>query len=239
MNLNLENKIAVVTGGSKGIGAAIVESFVNEGATVHFCARNESEINAFLEKNNNNNKIKPTVLDVNDQSAFKDWINSIGAIDIFIPNVSALSDDWNDSIKVDLTTTIENIKAVIPMLVNKDAAVTFIGSESSYTHKPDTEAYGAIKAALTYHIKCLALTHANKIRFNVVAPSSVLSPDNGWDKFRQECPERYREKELALPLERLATAKEVADVVVFVSSPVSSYVVGATIHVNGGAMIAN
>ncbi|MEZ8121871.1 SDR family NAD(P)-dependent oxidoreductase [Vibrio splendidus] len=236
MDLDLKRKVVIVTGGTKGIGVSLVRSFMREGAHVHFCARNIDDVKAFESEFETSDRVKGKALDINDPRGFSQWVESIGDVDVFIPNVSALSDSWEQASQIDLFATVSNIKMVIPHMT-QGSAITYIGSISSCLPSKDSEGYGAIKAAMTHYVKSLALTHAGKIRFNIVAPSSTLTPRGQWDKFKNSNPERFTEKESKLPLHRLATPEEVANVVTFISSPLASYVVGETIHVNGGELI--
>lgn len=132
-------------------------------------------------------------LDVADEMGFKVWIEEIGVVDVFIPNVSALANDWEKSVEMDLLATIKNIETVIPKMTRGSPAVTFIGSVSA-TISESTSAYGSIKAALTHYIFSLSKDYAGKIRFNTVAPASTLFPGGGWDIFRIESPKEFEAK---------------------------------------------
>lgn len=237
MDLDIKNKIVVVTGGSKGIGLEIVKTFLNEGAIVHFCSRNNKSIQKSLSELDELGEVYGKSIDVKNKGEFSKWIREIGKIDIFIPNVSALSDNWAEAIEIDLMSTINNIKSVIPHMKSPDCAVTYIGSVASDLPTAGAEAYGPIKSAMTHYIKSLSLTYAKKIRFNIVSPGSVIFDNGLWDEYRKSNPKEYSDKEENLPLGRLMTTREVANVVVFISSPLSSYITGSNILVNGGEVV--
>ncbi|WP_261817067.1 SDR family NAD(P)-dependent oxidoreductase [Vibrio gallicus] len=234
MNLGLSGKKVVVTGGSSGIGAAIVKTFLEEGAHVYFCGRDQIKIDTVLAELAQYSHLHAKQLDVTQEQDFKAWIDEIGQVDVFVPNVSALSSDWEQCINTDVLATVRNIDCVLPALTGDNPAVTFIGSTSASVSERGGNAYGAMKAAVTHYVQSLSKTHAGKIRFNIVAPAATLFDGGGWDKFRIAAPERFEEKVNNLPMKRLATPQEIADGVVFVSSARASYIAGEVIHIDGG-----
>ncbi|GEM80357.1 SDR family NAD(P)-dependent oxidoreductase [Vibrio superstes] len=234
MDLHLNNKQVLVTGGSSGIGAAIVKTFLKEGANVHFCAREQGKIDALLNELKDYQNVYAKRLDVTNEAEFRSWVSGIGQIDILIANVSALSGDWKPSIQTDLIATVSNIETVVPLMNRDIPAVTFIGSISASVSEPQGNAYGAIKAAVTHYIQSLSKQYAGQIRFNMVAPTSTLFAGGSWDKYRLSNPEKYQDKVERMPMKRLATPEEVASTVVFVSSPLASFISGEVIHVDGG-----
>lgn len=158
MDLKLKGLTVVVTGGSAGIGAAIVRSFLNEGCRVAFCSRSQRNIDKMLNKiGSENSDVYAKLLDVSDTENFSKWITKIGKIDIFVPNVSALSGEWNDAISIDIKATVHNIEMALPYLEkSKSAAITYIGSKASSFPTPGMDAYGAVKAAMTHYMKTLS-----------------------------------------------------------------------------------
>lgn len=114
MNLHLENLTAVVTGGSSGIGAAIVQALAAEGCHVTFCARNQDRIESVLRTVESlPGKVTARAFDVRDSTELRDWLDGIGHFDIFIPNVSALSDEWELAIGTDIRATVQATEAAI------------------------------------------------------------------------------------------------------------------------------
>ncbi|GAD88649.1 putative oxidoreductase [Vibrio halioticoli NBRC 102217] len=233
MDLNFKGKNIVITGGSTGIGATMVKTFLEEGANVYFCGRSQEKLDLALENLKDFSNVFAKQLDVTKEADFKAWIAEIGAVDVFVPNVSALSGSWEDSIEVDLLATVKNIEAVIPAMTNPNPAVTFIGSISA-TITDCTSAYASIKAALTQYVYSLSKEHAGKIRFNTIAPGSTLFPGGGWDGYRISAPTEFKAKEDAHPMGRLASPQEVANAVVFISSTRASYISGEVLHIDGG-----
>ena len=237
MDLGLENRNVVVTGGSSGIGAEIVKAFSKEGANVWFCGRCQQRIDTALECFDDVN-IKPTgqALDVYDLDAFTSWVHSIANIDIFVPNVSALSDEWDDVVYKDLLATQQAIDVVVPILLKSPiAALTYIGSKASGTTVSNANAYGAGKAALAHYMKSLSLTHAPELRVNTVSPGDTFTEDGLWGRCKNTAPQQYQRVLDRNPMGRLAMLEEIANVVAFISSPTASFVSGANWYVDGAS----
>jgi NAD(P)-dependent dehydrogenase (short-subunit alcohol dehydrogenase family) len=237
MDLHLTGLTAVVTGGSAGIGAAIVRTFAAEGCNVEFCARDRARIDAMLASLDGlPGRVRARSVDVTDTEAFSSWLASIGPFDIFVPNVSAISKKWSSSIETDIRSTIHCTEAAIPFLQeSKHAAITYIGSKASSLAQPRSPAYGASKAAMAHYMKSLSKRLLPQIRVNVVSPGDTLFPGGLWDRVRTKSPEKFDHVVQVNPMGRLATPEEVALVVVFISSPAASFVAGANWYVDGSS----
>ena len=238
MNLVLSGLTAVVTGGSSGIGSAIVKAFAAEGCNVIFCARNRSRIDTMLESVNSlPGTVSADTVNVNDKAAFTAWINNAPQVDIFVPNVSALSTDWRTSLETDVQATVNATEAALPLLLkSKHAAITYIGSKAGSLASPVSPAYGAAKAAMAHYMKSLSSRLLPLVRVNTVSPGDTLSEGGLWDKVRLDNPETYNGVVSRNPMGRLATPDEIARVVVFISSPAASFVAGANWYVDGGSI---
>jgi 3-oxoacyl-[acyl-carrier protein] reductase len=238
MDLQLQGLNAVVTGGSAGIGAAIVRVLAAEGCNVSFCARTAERIGSLIDATAHlPGHVRGTALDVRDAPAFGRWIEEIAGIDIFIPNVSALSTEWQAAMDVDMSATIATTELVIPKLAHSSrAAITYIGSKAGSLAAPGAPAYGAAKAAMAHYMKSLSARLLPRIRVNTVSPGDTLVPGGFWDKVRARDPAAFARTVERNPLGRLASAEEIAKVVAFISSPAASFVAGANWYVDGGSI---
>lgn len=241
MDLGLSGLRAVVTGASSGIGAAIVRVLAAEGCQVEFCARGQAGIDkavaALAACGGTAGPVRGRALDVNDAAQLQQWFADLGAFDIFIPNVSALSGDWEQAIATDIRATVASTEAALPFMAGSaHAAITYIGSKAGSLAAPNSAAYGAAKAAMAHYMKSLALRLLPSIRVNTVSPGDTLAEGGLWDKARLEDPAVYQKVLARNPLGRLASAQEIARVVAFVSSPAASFVAGANWYVDGGSV---
>lgn len=238
MDLQLANLHAVVTGGSSGIGAAIVRGLAAEGCAVSFCARDPARIAATLRSVEAlPGRVRAQALDVTDDKRCRGWLASLGDFDIFIPNVSALSGDWDAALATDIRATVDTTEAALPFLQRSaHAAITYIGSKASSLAAPNSAAYGAAKAAMAHYMKSLSARLLPAVRVNTVSPGDTLFDGGLWDGVRQHEPAKFAQVLQRNPLQRLATPEEIARVVTFVSSPAASFVAGANWYVDGGSV---
>ncbi|WP_026532569.1 SDR family NAD(P)-dependent oxidoreductase [Arthrobacter sp. H41] len=246
MDLQLNGRTALVTGGTRGIGRAIVESFAAEGANVAFCARNTDEI-AETEAALAGRKVRVagSAVDMGDGGAVAHWVGSVGkdfgGIDLVVSNVSALAfpdteESWEASLRVDLLGTVRLVKAAMPYL-EKSTAPSIVGISSVSGREVDFASgpYGTVKSALVAYLAGLAFQLAEKgIRANTVSPGNTFHEGGAWQIIQEENPELFSMAMGLNPTHRMGTPKEIADTVVFVSSPLSSRTTGANILVDGG-----
>lgn len=175
-------------------------------------------------------------MDVTHEADFKAWLEALGAFDIFIANVSALSGAWEDALQTDIRATVSATEAALPFLLQSPhGALTYIGSKAGSLAAPKSAAYGAAKAAMAHYMKSLSGRLLPTVRVNTVSPGDTLVQEGFWDRVRQHEPELFEAALQRNPMQRLATAEEIARVVAFVSSPAASFVAGANWYVDGGS----
>jgi 3-oxoacyl-[acyl-carrier protein] reductase len=257
MELGLRGKRAVVTGGTKGIGRAVVAELLAEGAAVAFCARNSAEVIASQEELSaeaGQATIIGSVADVTDPEAVRRFVDAaaeeLGGIDILVNNAGgahpgnfeSLSDeDWRADLDVKLFSQIRCIRAALPHLRESNAA-RVINVNAIYARYPDP----AFFATTVNRAACLSLTKALALQYgpenilvNSVNIGFVATPQ--WDNIRQRrAPESGQDEFFAtladaeVPLGRFGTVEEVSGLIAFLAGQRGSYITGASIDVAGG-----
>jgi NAD(P)-dependent dehydrogenase (short-subunit alcohol dehydrogenase family) len=245
VDLQLTGRTALVTGGTKGIGRAIVDGLAAEGARVAFCARTGVDVEkAEGELRGAGHDVAGTALDVADGSAVRAWVENsaerFGGIDILVANVSALAigpgeANWRASFEVDLMHTVHMVEAALPHLERSDAAsIIAVSSVSGREIDFADGSYGVMKAAIVHYVSGLAYDLAAKgIRANAVSPGNVYFDGGVWQNIEQNNRELY---DLAVglnPTGRMGTPEETAYAVVMLASPRASRVSGTNLVVDG------
>ncbi len=245
MDLGLKHKRVIITGGTKGIGRAVAETFADEGADVAICARNAEEVAATVAALARRGvRATGRAVDVGDGPALKAWVADVatefGGIDAVVANVSALSigaaeENWQATFNVDVMGAVRLVDAAMPHLELSDTpSIVTISSVSGREIDFASGPYGAFKAALIHYTQGLAYHLAGKgIRANTVSPGNTYFPGGVWNQIEHGNPGLY---EMALgmnPTGRMGTPQEMADAVVFLSSRRASFITGTNLVVDG------
>jgi NAD(P)-dependent dehydrogenase (short-subunit alcohol dehydrogenase family) len=244
MDLQLRGRRALVTGGTKGIGRAIVDCFAAEGADVAFCARTEADVIATAKAVEEKGvRAFGRALDVADGPALKAWVSdaaeALGGLDAVVANVSALSigpaeENWKASFDVDLMHSVRIVEAAMPHLEQSDAASITLISSVSGRDIDFTAAYGVMKGALVHYAHSLAYNLAPKgIRANAVSPGNTYFEGGTWQYIEQNMPDLFNTQMGLNPTGRFGTPEEVGAAVVFLASPLASRITGTNLLVDG------
>jgi NAD(P)-dependent dehydrogenase (short-subunit alcohol dehydrogenase family) len=240
----------LVTGGSKGIGRAIAETFAAEGANVSICARNATDVDATVAALKTEGvQAFGRALDVADESALRSWITAaateFGGIDALVCNVSALAvgdtaDTWEKSFRIDMMHAVHAVAAAVPFLEkSSSASIVLISSVSGFEVDFAAGSYGAMKAALIHYAKGLSRQLVAKgIRVNCVSPGNTYFHGGIWHTIEKDAPDLFSSTLKANPTGKFGTAAEVATGVVFISSPAASRISGTNLVIDGALTVA-
>ncbi len=251
MDLRLAGRKAVVTGGSRGIGRAIALGLADEGCSVAICARHEDELDRTVEElRTRTGTMYGEAVDVTDAAALAAFIDSaadaLGGLELLVacaggqssgPRLESMNaEDWRTTLDLNVTHPAIAARAAKRWMAEAGGgAMLFIGSIAGMY--PWTRAhYGAAKAAEIHLASSLARELApDKIRVNALSPGSVTFPDSVWERVKEADQDAFDEwLRCELPLGRLGTAAEVADVACFLLSEKAAWITGANIAVDGG-----
>lgn len=244
MDLQLSGTRVLVTGGTRGIGRAVVEAFLDEGATVGFCARNPDEVTATQEALSERGTVAGTTLDVGDAEALAAWVEqsatAFGGLDVVVANVSALAipdseENWQASLNVDVMHTVRLVRAAMPHLERSDAASIIAissvsGRESDFASGP----YGTAKTAIIGYVQGLALQLAGSgIRANTVSPGNTYFEGGVWASIETGNPDLYKTAVELNPTGHMGTPEDIAGPVVFLASRQARRISGTNLVVDG------
>lgn len=244
----LEGKIAIITGASRGIGKAIAEMFIEQGAAVCFTYMSSDEKAKALENelSAKGGRAKGFKSDAGDFSAAQkladDVIAEFGKIDILVNNAGITRDNllmrmseeqWDEIMAVNLKSVFNLTKAVLrPMLKARSGSIINMSSLVGIQGNAGQANYAASKAGVIGFTKSVALELGSRnIRCNAIAPGFIETEMTA--ALDEKTVQNWRD---AIPLKRGGTPEDIANTCVFLGSEMSSYITGQTISVNGGML---
>ena len=246
----LEGKVAIVTGASRGIGKAIAEQFIAQGAKVAFTYRSSAEAAAALEKelSAGGGTVKGFQSDAASMTDAErlvgEVVEAFGTVDIVINNAGITDDtllmrmteeQWDRVISVNLKSCFNLTKAVMrTMLKARSGSIVNISSVVGVQGNAGQANYAASKAGILGFTKSVALELGSRnIRCNAIAPGFIETEMTA--KLDEDTVQGWRD---AIPLKRGGTPEDVANLCVFLASDMSTYITGQTLNVDGGMITA-
>ncbi|WP_428943338.1 SDR family NAD(P)-dependent oxidoreductase [Pantoea sp. FN060301] len=245
MGHTLENKIAVVTGGSSGIGLAIAKHLIAEGAQVIITGRTQTTLTKAVEALGE--KAQGIVADVRSVDSLESLYESVrrtcGRIDVLVANAGGgihapLGQIQEKHIDEQFATNVKGVvftlQQALPLL-GKGASVVIVGSTASVDPGANMSIYGATKAAVRNMVRSwVAELHGSGIRINIVSPGPTNTTSLR-DAFGEHAEEGLKFLTAKSPLGRIGEPEEIAAVAAFLASDASSYVNGIELFADGGA----
>ncbi len=253
MDLQLKDKVACVTGSSRGIGRAIAAALLREGALVMVTGRDEATLDdttASLVKKWGADRVASYAGDLTQDRIVEGCIESVrirwGRLDVMVANVGTgrgktgwnlSAEAWEGLLSTNLVASSVIVSKAVPLMRQSGGgSIVLIGSIAGLEASPAPIPYASAKAGLLALNKSLSRELASyNVRVNLVAPGNILFEGGVWDHKRRDDAagvDKYIQAEV--PMKRFGTPEEVADTVVFICSPCASFMTGACVVVDGG-----
>jgi 3-oxoacyl-[acyl-carrier protein] reductase len=253
MDLELKDKVAVITGSSRGLGLASARALVQEGCHVVVCARGALRLSEAADELRHEAtpgvRIHAVQTDVTTEQGvrqlFDETLGAFGGLDVLVNNVGAAGgagllettdDEWEAAFRSTLVPAVRASRQAVPLMRQRGGGVILIMASIFGREAGGRLTYNAVKAAEISLAKALAQQLAgDNIRVNSVAPGSILFEGGSWWTRQQEDPKGIDEFiRRELPFGRFGRPDEIGAVVAFLASPRASWISGACIPVDGG-----
>ena len=242
--IQLRDRVAIVTGASRGIGRAIAAKLAQQGAVVIAAARGDNAADTAHEIASAGGRVEPATVDVSDPASIDTLVSGAiqrhGRIDILVSNAGIARDqlllrmkrdDWDAVLATNLTAAFTLTQAVLkPMIRQRAGRIIAISSVVGQAGNAGQANYAASKAGLIGFVKAVALEVASRnITANVVSPGMIQT-----DMTRAITENARDEWASKIPLKRLGTPDDIASAVCFLASDEAAYITGQVLAVNGG-----
>jgi 3-oxoacyl-[acyl-carrier protein] reductase len=252
MDLQLNNRVALVAGSSRGIGKAVASALLREGCRVCVTGRDHASLqlagNELADRFGEKNILKVSG-DFTDEKIISGAISRVanewGSLDVLVANLGTGSgkpgwqqdeNEWERLFNLNFFGSVRLAQAAIPHMQQRGGSIVFISSIVGVEATAAPLPYSAAKSALINYSKNLARAIAEyKIRVNCIAPGNILFPGGSWEKHlenRRESVEKFISSEV--PMRRFGTPEEIADLAAFLASPVSGFATGSCYIMDGG-----
>ncbi|MEZ5573323.1 MAG: SDR family oxidoreductase [Halioglobus sp.] len=242
------DRVAIVTGGSMGIGRSTVLQLVAEGAHVVSCARRKPKLDELAKAAQGlSGTFTGFELDVGDTQAFAQLINDTaqkyGRLDLLVNNAPSVIggmvvdqslEDWQANFGIGVDSVFIGVQAAMRIMIpQRSGSIVNVSSVSSLRAGIASGAYGAAKAALNQFSQCAAMEAApHNVRINVIAPGAVDTPGLNAATLKNDAVKKIITD--AIPMQRAATPEEVAQAICFLGSDDASFITGVILPVDGG-----
>ncbi|MFC4127150.1 SDR family oxidoreductase [Nocardia rhizosphaerae] len=248
----LDNRVAVVTGAGRGLGAAIAVAFAQAGADVVIAARTEADLRGVADQvGSAGRRAHVVVADLADPNAVAELadiaVQQFGRLDIAVNNVGGAlpkplldttPDDLAEAFTFNVGTAHALVRAAVPHMLATTGAGSIINISSTMGRLPGRAfaAYATAKAGLAHYTRTAAMDLSPRVRVNAIAPGSILTSAlavvAGNDQLRTQM-------EQATPLGRLGDPTDIAAAALYLASPAGSFLTGKVLEVDGGLIAPN